>query len=73
MTSQPDLPMASEKLLTKKQLAEKLCVTQRTVDRWLADEILPADVKVIVGDRTVRFRETIANKWIAAGCPGAVQ
>ena len=53
-----------------RQLATKLQITQRTVDRWLAEQILPAKTKVKIGD-TTRFREGIVDQWIASGCPGA--
>jgi predicted DNA-binding transcriptional regulator AlpA len=55
-------------LLTKRQLAERLQVSQRTVDRWLTEDRLPDGLKVVIHG-TVRFRSDIAQEWIAAGCP----
>lgn len=69
MPKQLDLH-GTERLLNKPQLAEKLGVTTRTVDRWLREGTLPADVKVLIG-RTARFRAAVADAWITAGCPGA--
>lgn len=70
MPNQTEQPQA-EKLLTKQQLAERLSVTTRSVDRWLLDGVLPADCKVQIGDRVVRFRQSAIDAWVTAGCPGA--
>jgi predicted DNA-binding transcriptional regulator AlpA len=55
-------------LLTKRQLAELLQVSQRTVDRWLFENRLPASIKVEISG-TVRYRPDVAQQWIADGCP----
>ena len=60
----------SEQLLTKQQLAEKLGVTQRTVDRWLQIGVLPKHCKLTICGSS-RFRESAVDEWIRAGCPGA--
>jgi predicted DNA-binding transcriptional regulator AlpA len=65
-------PQHAETLLTKKQFSSKLHCTERTIDRWLQQGILPEGIKVTIGG-TVRFRETIADQWIADGCKGAEQ
>jgi predicted DNA-binding transcriptional regulator AlpA len=65
-------PQQSEKLLTKKQFAAKLGYVERTVDRHLQQGIYPQDIKVVIGGG-VRFRESVADHWIAEGCPGASQ
>ncbi len=69
MPTQLYLP-GTERLLTKAQLAEKLGITTRSVDRWLREGILPLAVKVMLGV-TPRFRAAAADQWIADGCPGA--
>ena len=61
-----------ERLLNKEQFAAKLQVTQRTLDRWQQQSILPDGIRVTIGG-TARYRETAADQWIAAGCPGADQ
>lgn len=63
-------PQQAETLLTKKQFSGKLGCTQRTIDRWLQQGILPEGIKVTIGG-TVRFRESAADQWIAEGCQGA--
>lgn len=55
-------------LLTKKQLATLLQISQRTVDRWLSENRLPSEIKVEISG-TVRYRPDIAQQWIADGCP----
>jgi len=45
-------------LLTKKQTAELYAVTQRTIDRWLLEGILPAQAKYVKGG-SVRFRSEV--------------
>ena len=55
-------------LLTKPQLAKMLQVSTRTIDRWLAENRLPDDLRVEISG-TVRFRQDIAADWVAAGCP----
>jgi predicted DNA-binding transcriptional regulator AlpA len=57
-----------ETLLTKPQLAKMLQVSTRTIDRWLAEDRLPDDLRVEISG-TVRFRQDIAAEWVAAGCP----
>jgi predicted DNA-binding transcriptional regulator AlpA len=56
------------KLLNKRQLAEWLQVSQRTVDRWTTENRFPDDMKVTVAG-TPRYRADIAAEWIDAGCP----
>lgn len=62
---------SSETLLTKKQFAAKLGHTERTIDRHLQQGVYPEGIKVTIGG-SVRFRESVADRWIADGCPGAV-
>ena len=74
-TPQPaeqERPARPEQLMTKDQFAAKLQVTQRTVDRWDQQGILPDGIRVTIGG-TARYREIAADQWIAAGCPGADQ
>ncbi len=72
MEKQLELPLQhpqSERLLNKAELASKLGVTQRTVDRWLRIGVLPRDCKLTICGSS-RFRESLADEWIRAGCPG---
>jgi hypothetical protein len=41
-------------LLTKKETASLFAVSERTIDRWLLERILPADAKVDIGG-SLRF------------------
>jgi len=55
-------------LLTKKETAGLFAVSERTIDRWLLESILPAHAKIIVGG-SVRFRTTVLLDHInAQGC-----
>ena len=55
--SQP-MPQTFPPLLTKKQTAQFYATTTRTIDRWLAEQVLPADAKVVIGG-SVRFRTAV--------------
>lgn len=57
-----------KRLLTKRELADLLQVSQRTVDRWTVENRFPDHMKVVVGG-TARYREDIATEWVNAGCP----
>lgn len=61
-------PSTADRLLTKPQLAALLQVSQRTIDRWLAEDRLPDGLRVEIAG-SVRFRPDIAAAWIQAGCP----
>lgn len=52
-------------LLTKKETAEFYGVTERTIDRWLLDETIPATAKVVIGS-SVRFRQQVLLDHIDA-------
>lgn len=51
------------RLLTKRQLADDLQVTVRTLDRWLLEGNLPQDSKIKVG-RVVRFHKDAIYAWL---------
>ena len=52
-------------LLTKKETASLFAVSERTIDRWLLESILPTHAKIIVGG-SVRFRTTVLLDHINA-------
>lgn len=56
---------SDKSLKTKKETATFLSVSERTVDRWLLDGTLPANVKVIIGG-SVRFRHDVLLNHIEA-------
>ena len=60
----PKIQQAFPPLLTKKQTAKFYTVTERTIDRWLLEGILPADAKVIIGG-SVRFRTSVLMAHIS--------
>ena len=49
---------AIKPLMTKKETAAFYAVTERTIDRWLLEGILPAHAKVVKGG-SVRFRTAV--------------
>ncbi len=49
--------------LTKRQFAELLQVSERTIDRWLVLGVIPPECKFIVGG-TARFERELIEKWI---------
>ena len=52
-----------QQFLTKKQLANLLQITERTVDRWVASGIVPPETRLTVGG-CVRFRSKAIAAWI---------
>jgi len=57
---------APERLLSVRDLAVLLQVSERAVWSWLASGRLPAAVRV---GRLVRWRASDVEAWLAAGCP----
>lgn len=51
-------------LLNKKQTAEMYGVSERTIDRWMVEGVLPAEARVHVGGVT-RFRTAVLLDHIA--------
>lgn len=51
-------------LLTKQETAKLFSTTTRTVDRWLAEQVLPASAKVVIGG-SVRFRSEVLLDFIS--------
>ncbi len=62
----PAIPAQSEfkPLLTKKATATFFDVSERTIDRWLLEGVLPAEAKVVLGG-SVRFRSSVLIDHIA--------
>lgn len=53
------------KLLTKKELAEMLQLSQRTVYRMVMEKRLPQPIKLGV---SVRWRQETIQEWIESDC-----
>ena len=63
------------RLLTKKQAARFFSVSVRTLDRWMHDDVLPTDAKIVVGG-SVRFRSDVLMTFITctpAECEGGLR
>jgi excisionase family DNA binding protein len=63
-----ELDFGSEKakvklLLTKKEAASFFSVSNRTIDRWLKDGVLPSDAKCMIGG-VVRFSLPVLLKHV---------
>ncbi len=58
MLASSSMPQTIPPLLTKKQTAELFTTTTRTIDRWMAEQLLPADAKVVIGG-SIRFRTAV--------------
>ena len=54
-----------EVLLTKKELAEKLSLSTRTIDRLRARGVDMGEVKL--GTKTIRFKASTARKFLENG------
>lgn len=55
-----------EQLLTKRQLAQKLQVSMRSIDRRISQGEFPRGLKV---GASVRWRSSIIDAWISSNCP----
>jgi hypothetical protein len=66
MTTASETQQGLPHLQTKKQAAKFYGVTERTIDRWLLDGVLPADAKIVIGG-SVRFRTDVLLAHIAVG------
>jgi predicted DNA-binding transcriptional regulator AlpA len=55
-----------EQLLTKRQLAQKLQVSMRSIDRRISQGEFPRGLKV---GSSVRWRSSIIDAWISSNCP----
>jgi len=60
---QPEPTQQGEVWLTPAQVAERLSVSPRTVERWVAHDGLPA---YLLGGRTTRIRLSDLDAWILA-------
>lgn len=56
-----------ERLIDKKQLAEKLNCSPRHVDRLRDRRAMPLPLSL--GPQLIRWREAEIDRWIEAGCP----
>jgi predicted DNA-binding transcriptional regulator AlpA len=61
------IPEAGAELLTLKQLAALLSVSERTAWQWATDGTAPPPLRI--GRGTVRYSRRAYEQWIAAGCP----
>ena len=66
MAVQQMLPGFSESLVTRKEFAEKMKLSLRSIDRKIADGEFP---KGILLGRSRRWRKADIDQWIATGCP----
>lgn len=57
----------SKEMLSMSEVAQMLGLGMRTVIRMRDGGKLPAPL--IMGARTIRFRETHIREWLDAGCP----
>ena len=56
----------TERLLRKVEIAAKLGVSKRTIDRRIAAGLFPKGMKF---GASVRWRESLVDRWIEEGCP----
>lgn len=57
---------SGESLLTKKQLADLLKLSPRSIDRKIDAGEFPRGLKL---GGAVRWRRSVINAWLAADCP----
>jgi len=61
---------SADDLLDRKQVAEMIRMSVRTVDRWRVEKVLPPPI-TIKKKRWIRWRRGDIQKWMDDGCPGA--
>lgn len=62
-TRQTTLSLDNKRLITKKMTAQRLCVSTRTVDRMVADDLL----EKVLQRGSVRLRERDIDEVVEAG------
>ncbi|HJT79287.1 MAG TPA: helix-turn-helix domain-containing protein [Gemmataceae bacterium] len=55
-------------VITKRQLANQLQTSERSLERMMAKNLIPGVLK-LPGGRGVRFNRKAIESWIAEGCP----
>lgn len=58
--------VTGERLRTKRELAELLRLSTRSIDRKISRGEIPPGIKLY---GAVRWRQATIDAWIAAGCP----
>ena len=59
-------PVEVPAMLTSKQVARRLAVSERSIFAWVARGLMPQPVRV---GRSTRFLRRDLEAWEAAGCP----
>lgn len=59
-----------EQLLTKRQLAERLRISCRSIDRYIASGDFPRGLKIGTKGSLVRWREATVAEWIRTRTTG---
>jgi predicted DNA-binding transcriptional regulator AlpA len=62
-------PPTQQRLLRRRDVAERLCLSLRSVDKLHADGVLEK-VRLPARIRAAGFREADVNFLLSAGCPG---
>lgn len=63
--------VTGERLISKKQLAERFGISCRSIDRYVAEGIFPPGLKLGRNGSLVRWRENVVDDWILANCPSS--
>jgi excisionase family DNA binding protein len=58
--------LVRERLITKKELAERLHLSIRSIERKIDEGAIPGGFKL---GAAVRWRESVIDQWIEGGCP----
>jgi excisionase family DNA binding protein len=56
------VPDVSSRLLTRRQVADRLSVSTRTLNRWVAAGQFPAATTLLPGGHP-RWRESVVDRW----------
>lgn len=66
MSQKDKSPAVRERLITKKELADRLNLSVRSIDRKIDEGAVPSGFRL---GASIRWRESVIDRWIEGGCP----
>jgi predicted DNA-binding transcriptional regulator AlpA len=70
MSAKEKSPSTHDRLITKAELASRLNLSTRSIDRKIEDGSIPRGIRL---GGAVRWRESVIDRWIDGGCPQVIR